>query len=284
MEAFVKDYDKVIKKQRMLETNDPLDRLINIVNEAKDKIRAGTLRHGKDGLLTCFILESEKRHFMLRWDCVWPIPNCFVIFPCGIDPSSVSASLTALGKTIKTVSSGISEEHKELQSALSKYSKAIDKVWCERDTCARRPPWNRRRGWEGSEKQSHCSSIVVSCSMPSTTTIFSLLLPIEIHWRYDRSHQPTRVRQQGKYPAQHNSYALYSPRKLWDWRHVCKGTKQNIEIEARVRLLWLSVLTDAMLTSISMLATHTFRKQDWNCPNRWGTSSWKCLRLSRHWK
>ncbi|KAF8925097.1 hypothetical protein BGZ52_007340, partial [Haplosporangium bisporale] len=83
MEAFVKDYDKVIKKQRTLETNDPLDRLINIVNEAKDKIRA--------------------------------------------DPSSVSASLSALGKTIKTVSSGISEEHKELQSALSKYSKAIDK-------------------------------------------------------------------------------------------------------------------------------------------------------------
>ncbi|KAG0089883.1 hypothetical protein BGZ92_004061 [Podila epicladia] len=83
MEAFVKDYDKVIKKQRTLETNDPLDRLINIVNEAKDKIRA--------------------------------------------DPSSVSASLTALSKNIKTVSSGISEEHKELQSALSKYSKAIDK-------------------------------------------------------------------------------------------------------------------------------------------------------------
>lgn len=43
MEAFVKDYDKVIKKQRTLETNDPLDRLINIVNEAKDKIRAGNI-------------------------------------------------------------------------------------------------------------------------------------------------------------------------------------------------------------------------------------------------
>ncbi|KAG0344070.1 hypothetical protein BG004_004762 [Podila humilis] len=83
MEAFIKDYDKVIKKQRALESNDPLDRLINVINEAKDKIHA--------------------------------------------DPSSVSTSLSALGKTLKTVSSGISEEHKELQSALSKYSKAIDK-------------------------------------------------------------------------------------------------------------------------------------------------------------
>lgn len=47
MEAFVKDYDKVIKKQRTLENNDPLDRLINIVNEAKDKIRAGNIASWK---------------------------------------------------------------------------------------------------------------------------------------------------------------------------------------------------------------------------------------------
>ncbi|KAF9410474.1 hypothetical protein BGZ94_001636 [Podila epigama] len=83
MEAFIKDYDKVIKKQRTLEASDPLDRLINVVNEAKDKIRA--------------------------------------------DPSSVAASLAALSSSLKTVSSGISDEHKELQSSLSKYSKAIDK-------------------------------------------------------------------------------------------------------------------------------------------------------------
>jgi hypothetical protein len=45
-----------------------------------------------------------------------------------IDPSSVNSSLAALGKSIKTVSNGISEEHKEIQGSLSKYSKAIDKV------------------------------------------------------------------------------------------------------------------------------------------------------------
>ncbi|KAF9146823.1 hypothetical protein BGX30_007741 [Mortierella sp. GBA39] len=83
MESFIKDYDKIIKKQRALETNDPLDRLIAVVNEAKEKIRA--------------------------------------------DPSSVTSSLAVLGKSIKTVSNGISEEQKEIQSALSKYSKAIDK-------------------------------------------------------------------------------------------------------------------------------------------------------------
>lgn len=41
MESFIKDYDKIIKKQRTLETSDPLDRLIAVVNEAKEKIRAG---------------------------------------------------------------------------------------------------------------------------------------------------------------------------------------------------------------------------------------------------
>ncbi|KAF9129011.1 hypothetical protein BGW39_004539 [Mortierella sp. 14UC] len=83
MELFIKDYDKIIKKQRTLETNDPLDRLIAVVNEAKEKIRA--------------------------------------------DPSTVNTSLATLGKSIKTVSNGISEEQKEIQSSLSKYSKAIDK-------------------------------------------------------------------------------------------------------------------------------------------------------------
>ncbi|KAF9310410.1 hypothetical protein BGZ91_007103, partial [Linnemannia elongata] len=83
MESFIKDYDKIIKKQRTLETNDPLDRLIAVVNEAKEKIRA--------------------------------------------DPSSVTSSLAVLGKSIKTVSNGILEEQKEIQSSLSKYSKAIDK-------------------------------------------------------------------------------------------------------------------------------------------------------------
>lgn len=45
-----------------------------------------------------------------------------------IDPSSVTSSLAVLGKSIKTVSNGILEEQKEIQSSLSKYSKAIDKV------------------------------------------------------------------------------------------------------------------------------------------------------------
>ncbi|ORZ14281.1 CTLH/CRA C-terminal to lish motif domain-domain-containing protein [Lobosporangium transversale] len=83
METFIKDYDKILKKQRALETNDPLDRLIAVVNEAKEKIQNG--------------------------------------------PESVNASLATLSKAIKTVSNGISEEQKELQSALTKYSKAIDK-------------------------------------------------------------------------------------------------------------------------------------------------------------
>ncbi|KAF9357119.1 hypothetical protein BGX26_004236 [Mortierella sp. AD094] len=83
MDSFIKDYDKILKKQRALDTNDPLDRLVAIVNEAKEKIRA--------------------------------------------DPSSVATSIAILGKSIKTVSNGISEEYKELQSGLTKYSKAIDK-------------------------------------------------------------------------------------------------------------------------------------------------------------
>ncbi|KAG0245821.1 hypothetical protein BGX31_005923 [Mortierella sp. GBA43] len=74
MDTLIKDYEKILKKHRTLETNDPLDRLIAVVSEAKEKIRAATL-----------------------------------------------------GKTIKTVSHTISDEQKELQSALSKYSKAIDK-------------------------------------------------------------------------------------------------------------------------------------------------------------
>ncbi|KAF9109856.1 hypothetical protein BGX27_007122 [Mortierella sp. AM989] len=83
MDSFIKDYDKILKKHRALDTNDPLDRLIAVVNEAKEKIRA--------------------------------------------DPSSATTSLAVLGKSIKTTSNGISDEYKELQSALTKYSKAIDK-------------------------------------------------------------------------------------------------------------------------------------------------------------
>ncbi|KAI8356904.1 CTLH/CRA C-terminal to lish motif domain-containing protein [Mortierella sp. GBAus27b] len=83
MDTLIKDYEKILKKHRTLETNDPLDRLIAVVSEAKEKIRA--------------------------------------------DPSSTNTSLATLGKTIKTVSHTISDEQKELQSALSKYSKAIDK-------------------------------------------------------------------------------------------------------------------------------------------------------------
>ncbi|KAG0200129.1 hypothetical protein BGX28_006709 [Mortierella sp. GBA30] len=83
MESFIKDYDKVLKRHRALETNDPLDRLIAVVNEAKEKVR--------------------------------------------VDPSSVAGTLAALGKSVNATSERISNEHKELQSALSKYSKAIDK-------------------------------------------------------------------------------------------------------------------------------------------------------------
>ncbi|KAG0266300.1 hypothetical protein BG011_002708 [Mortierella polycephala] len=83
MESFIKDYDKILKRQRNLETDDPLDRLIAVVNEAKEKIRA--------------------------------------------DPSSVKTSLATLDSSLSAVSNGISEEQKELQSALSKYSKTIDK-------------------------------------------------------------------------------------------------------------------------------------------------------------
>ncbi|KAF9174014.1 hypothetical protein BGX21_010092 [Mortierella sp. AD011] len=83
MDSFIKDYDKILKKQKALDTNDPLDRLIAVINETKEKIRA--------------------------------------------DPSSVATSMAILGKSIKTVSNGISEEYKELQSGLTKYSKAIDK-------------------------------------------------------------------------------------------------------------------------------------------------------------
>ncbi|KAK3817403.1 MAG: CTLH/CRA C-terminal to lish motif domain-containing protein [Benniella sp.] len=83
MDTLIKDYDKILKKHRTLETNDPLDRLMAVVSEAKERIRA--------------------------------------------DPSSTNTSLAALGKSIKTVSHAISDEHKELQSALTKYSKAVDK-------------------------------------------------------------------------------------------------------------------------------------------------------------
>ncbi|KAF9942371.1 hypothetical protein BGZ65_002493 [Modicella reniformis] len=83
MDTFIKDYDKILKKHSALETNDPLDRLIAVVNEAREKIRA--------------------------------------------DPSSVNTSLAALGKSVKSASQTISDEHKEVQSALTKYSKAIDK-------------------------------------------------------------------------------------------------------------------------------------------------------------
>ncbi|KAF9939428.1 hypothetical protein BGZ67_009553 [Mortierella alpina] len=83
MDSLIKDYDKILKRQRVLETSDPLDRLIAIVNEAKEKIRE--------------------------------------------DPSSVTGSLSALGKSASSTSERISNEYKELQSALSKYSKGIDK-------------------------------------------------------------------------------------------------------------------------------------------------------------
>ncbi|KAF8929290.1 hypothetical protein BGZ58_009037 [Dissophora ornata] len=83
MDQYIKDYDKILKKQRVLETNDPLDRLIAVVNKAKEDIRA--------------------------------------------DPSSVNTSLTSLGKSFKAVSNTVSEEQKELQSLLTKYSKTIDK-------------------------------------------------------------------------------------------------------------------------------------------------------------
>ncbi|KAG0301591.1 hypothetical protein BGZ98_008208 [Dissophora globulifera] len=83
MEQYIKDFDKVLKKQRALETNDPLDRLIAIVNKAKEDIRA--------------------------------------------DPSAANTSLAILGKSFKSVSNTISEEQKELQSSVTKYSKALDK-------------------------------------------------------------------------------------------------------------------------------------------------------------
>ncbi|KAG0046215.1 hypothetical protein BGZ83_008605 [Gryganskiella cystojenkinii] len=83
MESFIKDYDKILKKQKKLETNDPLDRLIAVVNEAKDKIRA--------------------------------------------DPTSVSTLLKGLSESVSTVSGDISDEYKDLQNLLGKYSKAIDK-------------------------------------------------------------------------------------------------------------------------------------------------------------
>ncbi|KAG0236319.1 hypothetical protein BGW42_003731 [Actinomortierella wolfii] len=40
MSALVDDYEKISKRQRTLENNDPLDRLIALVNDAKDKIHA----------------------------------------------------------------------------------------------------------------------------------------------------------------------------------------------------------------------------------------------------
>ncbi|KAF9556268.1 hypothetical protein EC968_008365 [Mortierella alpina] len=90
MDSLIKDYDKILKRQRVLETSDPLDRLIAVVNEAKDKIRE--------------------------------------------DPSSVTSSLAALGKSANSTSERISNEYKELQSALSKYSKGIDKDYEEDDS------------------------------------------------------------------------------------------------------------------------------------------------------
>ncbi|KAF9953238.1 hypothetical protein BGZ72_005587 [Mortierella alpina] len=83
MDSLIKDYEKILKRQRVLKTSDPLDRLIAIVNEAKEKIHE--------------------------------------------DPSSVTGSLAALGKSTSSTSERISNEYKELQSALSKYSKGIDK-------------------------------------------------------------------------------------------------------------------------------------------------------------
>ncbi|KAI1321223.1 E3 ubiquitin-protein transferase rmnd5a [Mortierella claussenii] len=120
MDSFIKDYDKILKKHRVLETNDPLDRLIAVVNDAKEKIRDG------NGEQKCFTLvlgftsddckkQEEKRVLTKTAHIV------------SIDPASVNTALVALGKSIKTVSNGISEEQKELQSALTKYSKAIDK-------------------------------------------------------------------------------------------------------------------------------------------------------------
>ncbi|KAF9974123.1 hypothetical protein BGZ73_002593 [Actinomortierella ambigua] len=85
MNALVDDYEKISKRQRMVERNDPLDRLIALVNTAKDKIHA--------------------------------------------DPSSVQTALAGLGKMVKSVSSSIQDDHKELQSGLSKFTKALDKKY-----------------------------------------------------------------------------------------------------------------------------------------------------------
>jgi hypothetical protein len=41
MESLAKKYDKVLKKQRTMEQKDPLDHLISVVNEAKEKIHKG---------------------------------------------------------------------------------------------------------------------------------------------------------------------------------------------------------------------------------------------------
>ncbi|KAI7831225.1 CTLH/CRA C-terminal to lish motif domain-containing protein [Gamsiella multidivaricata] len=95
MESFIRDYDKILKKQRALESNDPLDRLIAVVNEAKERIRT--------------------------------------------DSSSVTTSLATLGKSFKTVANTVSDEQKELQSALSKFSKAIDKKFTADTTAAINP-------------------------------------------------------------------------------------------------------------------------------------------------
>lgn len=53
MDTLIKDYDKILKKHRTLETNDPLDRLIAVVNEAKEKIRAGMVQRYSIVLSTC---------------------------------------------------------------------------------------------------------------------------------------------------------------------------------------------------------------------------------------
>jgi len=43
MDTLIKDYDKILKKHRTLETNDPLDRLMAVVSEAKERVRAGKM-------------------------------------------------------------------------------------------------------------------------------------------------------------------------------------------------------------------------------------------------
>ncbi|KAK3828654.1 MAG: CTLH/CRA C-terminal to lish motif domain-containing protein [Benniella sp.] len=83
MESLAKKYDKVLKKQRTMEQKDPLDDLISVVNEAKEKIHQ--------------------------------------------DPSTMVNSLEDLAKNTKTMSASITKDYKDIQNALSKYSKSLDK-------------------------------------------------------------------------------------------------------------------------------------------------------------